>query len=121
MSVVLVICFIVLVVCVILQTIMMYSDLKISNTLTDNSNENKQLFIRLNDKGNSYISIDAIVGLGILKAQDAGSIYQSLKNKNGYVLAIQTDYCAFAEEFNTEEEARLRLEELLTIIEESYE
>lgn len=120
MSVLLVICFVILVVCVILQTIMMYSDLKTSNTLMDN-NENKQFFIRLNDKGNSYISIDAIIGLAILKAQDSGSIYQSLKNKNGYVLAIQTDYCAFAEEFNTEEEARLRLEELLTIIEESYE
>lgn len=121
MSVLLVICFIILVVCVILQTIMMYSNLKINNTLTDDSNENKQLFIRLNDRGNSYVCIDAIIGFGILKAQDSGSIYQSLKNKNGYVLAIQTDYCAFAEEFNTEDEARMRLEELLSIIQESYE
>lgn len=109
MSYLLVICFIILVVCVILQTIMMYSDLKISNTLTDDSNINKQLFIRLNDKYNSYVSIDAIIALSVST------------NKNGYVLVIQTDNCVFTEEFNTEDEARLRLEELLTIIEESYE
>lgn len=117
MSYLLVICFIILVVCVILQTIMMYSDLKISNTLTDNSNVNKQLFIRLNNENNSYVFIDAIIGLCVLKAEN----YHYSTNKNGYVLAIQTDCCSFVEEFNTEDEARLRLEELLTIIEESYE
>ena len=117
MSYLLVICFIILVVCVILQTIIMYSDFKISNTLIDDSNVNKQLFIRLNDKGNSYVSIDAIIGLCVLKGEN----YHYCTNKNGYLLAIQTDYCSFVEEFNTEEEARLRLEELLTIIEESYE
>ncbi len=117
MSVLLIICFIILVVCVILQTIMMYSDFKIRNVLVDDSNENKQLFIRLNDRGNSYISIDAIIGLCVMKSEN----YHYSTNKNGYVLAIQTNYCAFAEEFNTEDEARTRLEELLNIIEESYE
>lgn len=117
MSYLLVICFIILVVCVILQTIMMYSDFKIRTTLTDDSNENKQLFIRLNDKGNSYVSIDAVIGLCVLKAEN----YHYSTNKNGYVLAIQTNYCSFVEEFNTEDEARMRLEELVAIIQESYE
>lgn len=117
MSVLLVICFIILVVCVILQTIMMYSDLKIRNALTDDSNENKQLFIRLNDRGNSYVCIDAIIGLCVMKSEN----YSYSTNKNGYVLVIQTNYCAFAEEFNTEDEARMRLEELVAIIQESYE
>lgn len=117
MSYLLVICFVILVVCVILQTIMIYSDFKIKTALTDDSNTNKQLFVRLNDKGNSYVSIDAIIGLCVLKAEN----YHYSTNKNGYVLAIQTDYCSFVEEFNTEDEARMRLEELIAIIQESYE
>lgn len=112
------ICFTILVVCVVIQTIMIYSE-KNSNNDFDRFIKDycKDQYIKLNDKSNSFVCIDFITGFSILDENSEDLLFKSYEfDKNKFYLKISTPYYFYLEEYDTMNEAENRLTYLLDIV-----
>lgn len=113
MSYILLICFLILVVCIILQTIFFYKDRKyIQETIVYNDSK----FISLNDDNNSYIDVKSIISLYVIKSEEYSDICFPLKEEKNYLLVIVSKNAIFYEGYNSREEAIMRLEDILSFI-----
>lgn len=101
------ICFVILIVCVILQTIMMYKDSKQFENNSENINYNTKLTRIHNNDKEIFVCVDTITGIAITKLSE-----------NRYNIIIDCiDDRAYIEEYSSYDEAWERMEELSNIIE----
>lgn len=113
------ICFVILIVCVIIQT---YYLTKTSKQIFEYKEFNCKPFIALYDKNDTFVFIDQIASISLLDGSEIDSLYVFEENirKDKFYIRIVVNYSSYFEEYETKDEATDRVNELLDFIDTYY-
>lgn len=112
------ICFVILIICIIIQT---YYLTKTSKQVLEYEEVTSKSFIQLYDKNNTFVFIDQIVSIGLLEGSEIYSdVFEEDVKKDKFYIKILVNYSSYLEEYETKDEAIDRINELLDFVDTYY-
>lgn len=113
------ICFVILIVCVIIQT---YYFTKTSKQIFKYKEFNCKPFIALYDKNDTFVFIDQIVSIGLINGSEVDylEVFEENIEEDKFYIKILVNYSTYLEKYDTKDEAVDRINELLDFIDTYY-
>lgn len=113
------ICFVILIVCVIIQT---YYFTKTSKQLIEYKEDTSALVIQLHDKNDTFVFIDQMVSIGLINGSEVDylEVFEENIEEDKFYIKILVNYSTYLEEYDTKDEAVDRINELLEFVDTYY-
>lgn len=112
------ICFVILIVCVIIQT---YYLTKTSKQIIEYEEDTSKSFIQLCDKNDTFVFIDQIVSIGLTNGSEINTyVFEENIKEDKFYVKIIVYYSTYFEEYETKDDAVDRINELLEFVDTYY-
>lgn len=112
------ICFVILIVCIIIQT---YYLTKTSKQIFEYTEYNCKSFIQLYDKNDTFVFIDQIVSISLTNGSEVNTyVFEENIKEDKFYVKIIVNYSTYFEEYETKDDAVDRINELLDFVDTYY-